>query len=162
MPSHAEMRHLQFSVSQMFNLVSDIEKYPEFLPWCMGLRIKNRDADLIVADMVIGYKMFREQFTSKVKLTAPDRIDVMYENGPFKYLNNRWIFIDKEDGSCTIDFYVDFEFNSKFMLNRQFNWNDPPRTQFLTGIIGFPDREDKTIESTVPFPSSNHIKLKID
>ena len=115
MPSHAEMRHLQFSVSQMFNLVSDIEKYPEFLPWCMGLRIKNRNADSIVADMVIGYKMFREQFTSKVKLTAPDRIDVMYEDGPFKYLNNKWIFIDKDDGSCIIDFYVDFEFNSKFM-----------------------------------------------
>ena len=115
MPSHAEKRHLQFSASQMFNLVSDIEKYPEFLPWCMGLRIKNRNADLIVADMVIGYKMFREQFTSKVKLTAPDRIDVMYEDGPFKYLNNKWVFIDKEDGSCIIDFYVDFEFNSKFM-----------------------------------------------
>ena len=103
MPSHAEMRHLQFSVSQMFNLVSDIEKYPEFLPWCMGLRIKNRNADLIVADMVIGYKMFREQFTSKVKLTAPDRIDVMYEDGPFKYLNNKWVFIDKEDGSTGKD-----------------------------------------------------------
>ena len=99
----------------MFDLVADIEKYPEFLPWCIGLRINNRDADLIVADMVIGYKMFREQFTSKVKLNKPNRIDVMYENGPFKYLNNRWIFIDKEDGSCAIDFYVDFEFNSKFM-----------------------------------------------
>ena len=115
MPSHAETRNLEFSVSQMFNLVSDIEKYPEFLPWCIGLRIRNKHADLIVADMVIGYKMFREQFTSKVKLTSPNKINVMYEEGPFKYLNNKWIFIDQGDGSCKVDFYVDFEFNSIFM-----------------------------------------------
>jgi len=115
MPTHAEKRHLPHSPQQMFNLVSDVAKYPEFLPWCVGTRITEQDDAHIVADMVIGYKMFREKFTSRVELSAPDRIDVVYEDGPFKYLNNHWIFITEEDGSCTVDFYVDFEFHSKLL-----------------------------------------------
>ncbi len=115
MPTHAEKRHLPHSPQQMFDLVSDVAQYPEFLPWCVGTRIKSHENDEIVADMVIGYKMFREKFTSRVKLSAPDRIDVVYENGPFKYLNNHWIFIAEDDGSCTVDFYVDFEFRSKLL-----------------------------------------------
>ena len=108
MPTHAEKRHLPYSDRQMFDLVANIECYPEFLPWCVGTRIKTRDEEMIVADMVIGYKMFREKFTSRVKLSTPDRIDVIYEDGPFRYLNNHWIFLPQEDGSCVVDFYVDF------------------------------------------------------
>ncbi|MGY8999652.1 MAG: type II toxin-antitoxin system RatA family toxin [Rhodospirillales bacterium] len=115
MPTHAEKRHLPHSSQQMFNLVSDVAKYPEFLPWCVGTRIKEEDSQHIVADMVIGYKMFREKFTSRVEFSAPDRINVVYENGPFKYLNNHWIFTSEEDGSCTVDFFVDFEFHSKLL-----------------------------------------------
>ena len=115
MPTHAEKRHLPHSPQQMFDLVADVAKYPEFLPWCVGTRIKEQDAKSIVADMVIGYKMFRERFTSRVELSAPNRIDVVYEDGPFKYLNNHWIFIAEEDGSCTVDFFVDFEFHSKLL-----------------------------------------------
>jgi coenzyme Q-binding protein COQ10 len=115
MPTHAEKRHLPHSSQQMFNLVSDVAKYPEFLPWCVGTRIKEEDSQHIVADMVIGYKMFRERFTSRVEFSAPDRINVVYENGPFKYLNNHWIFTSEEDGSCTVDFFVDFEFHSKLL-----------------------------------------------
>lgn len=115
MPTHAEKRHLPHSAQQMFDLVADVAKYPEFLPWCVGTRVRSEDATHIHADMVIGYKMFRERFTSRVELSAPDRIDVVYENGPFKYLNNHWIFIAEADGSCTVDFYVDFEFNSKLL-----------------------------------------------
>ncbi|MBT5939634.1 MAG: type II toxin-antitoxin system RatA family toxin [Rhodospirillaceae bacterium] len=115
MPTHAEKRHLPHSPKQMFDLVSDVAQYPEFLPWCVGTRIKSHENDEIVADMVIGYKMFRENFTSRVKLSAPDRIDVVYENGPFKYLNNHWIFIAEADDTCTVDFYVDFEFRSKLL-----------------------------------------------
>jgi coenzyme Q-binding protein COQ10 len=85
------------------------------LPWCVGTRIKEEDSQHIVADMVIGYKMFRERFTSRVEFSAPDRINVVYENGPFKYLNNHWIFTSEEDGSCTVDFFVDFEFHSKLL-----------------------------------------------
>ena len=115
MPTHAEKRHLPHTPQQMFDLVADVEKYPEFLPWCVGTRIKTEDATHIHADMVIGYKMFREKFTSRVTLTSPERIDVVYEDGPFKYLNNHWIFIAEADGSCTVDFYVDFEFHSKLL-----------------------------------------------
>lgn len=115
MPTHAEKRLLPFSAEQMFDLVADVERYPEFLPWCVGTRIRSQEDDSITADMVIGYKMFREKFTSRVKLDKPDRIDVVYEDGPFRYLNNHWIFRPNEDGSCEVDFYVDFEFRSKLL-----------------------------------------------
>ena len=115
MPTHAEQRNLPHSPEHMFDLVSDVEKYPEFLPWCVGIRLKDKTTKQINADMMIGYKMFREKFSCRVELTHPDRIDVVYEDGPFKYLNNHWIFIEEEDGTCTVDFFVDFEFNSRFL-----------------------------------------------
>jgi coenzyme Q-binding protein COQ10 len=115
MPTHAEQRNLPHSPEHMFDLVSDVEKYPEFLPWCVGIRLKEKTTKRINADMMIGYKMFREKFSCRVELTHPDRIDVVYEDGPFKYLNNHWIFIEKEDGTCTVDFFVDFEFNSTIL-----------------------------------------------
>ncbi len=119
MPTHAEKRRLPHSPQQMFDLVSDVEKYPEFLPWCVATRIRAREqndnGETITADMVIGYKMFRERFTSKVVLDRPGmRIDVAYSEGPFRYLNNHWVF--EEDGDGTIvDFYVDFEFRSRLL-----------------------------------------------
>ena len=116
MPTHAEKRLLNFTPEQMFDLVADIERYPEFLPWCVGTRIRSRDGDKVLADMMIGYKMFRERFTSHVTLSRPDRIDVSYSEGPFKYLDNHWIFIPEQDGrACMIDFYVDFEFHSRML-----------------------------------------------
>ncbi len=115
MPTHAEQKPLPYAPDQMFNLVADIEKYPEFLPWCVGTRIRSREGNVLVADMVIGYKMFRERFTSRVELTRPDRIDVSYHEGPFKYLNNHWIFMEQPDGTCIVDFYVDFEFRSRLL-----------------------------------------------
>lgn len=115
MPTHAEQKPLPYAPDQMFNLVADIEKYPEFLPWCVGTRIRSREGNVLVADMVIGYKMFRERFTSRVELTHPRRIDVSYHEGPFKYLNNHWIFMEQPDGTCIVDFYVDFEFRSRLL-----------------------------------------------
>jgi len=117
MPTHAEKRNVPHTCKQMFDLVSDVEKYPEFLPWCIALRIKETKTNQITADMVIGYKIFREKFTSRVQLIDPDRINVVYEKGPFKYLKNHWIFCEEDDGSCTIDFFVDFEFRSKLLQN---------------------------------------------
>lgn len=115
MPTHAEKRVVPFSPDQLFDLVADVQRYPEFLPWCVGARIRKREGDLIVADLVIGYKMIRERFTSRVTLSRDkNRIDVEYADGPFKYLNNHWIFEQREDG-CLIDFYVDFEFRSKML-----------------------------------------------
>ena len=97
----------------MFDLVADVEKYPEFLPWCVATRVRKREGDILFADMVIGFKVFREKFTSKVTCRRPGRIDVAYFEGPFKYLNNHWIFEKHGDGGCIIDFYVDFEFKSR-------------------------------------------------
>lgn len=115
MPTHAERKYLPYSPAQLFDLVADVEKYPEFLPWCVAARIRKRDGAVMFADLVIGFKMVRERFTSKVVLSAPDRIDVTYTEGPFSYLNNHWIFEPAADGGTNIDFFVDFEFRSKLL-----------------------------------------------
>src|ERR1700745_4386486 len=78
MPTHAEQLLLAYTPEQLFALVADIERYPEFLPWCLAARIKERRADLIVADLIIGFRMFRERFTSRVALDAPGRIGAHY------------------------------------------------------------------------------------
>ncbi|MFX8637161.1 type II toxin-antitoxin system RatA family toxin, partial [Acinetobacter baumannii] len=87
-------------------LVADIEKYPEFLPWCLAARIRKREGNVVLADLMIGFKMVRERFTSRVEL-GDHRIDVAYTEGPFQYLDNHWIFEPAPDG-CLVDFYVDF------------------------------------------------------
>ncbi|MEX2311531.1 MAG: type II toxin-antitoxin system RatA family toxin [Rhodospirillales bacterium] len=115
MPTHAEKRILPYTPEQLFDLVIEVEKYPEFLPWCLGCRVRKREEGLVVADMIIGFKVFREGFTSHVSHNRPHRIDVKYTDGPFKYLNNHWIFNRLEDGSTEIDFYVDFEFRSRIL-----------------------------------------------
>lgn len=116
MPTHAEKRPLPYTPDQLFDLVADVERYPEFLPWCVGARIRKRDGDVFFADLVIGFKMIRERYTSKVSLDRDaKRIDVVYTEGPFQYLNNHWAFIPNDDGTTTIDFFVDFEFKSKIL-----------------------------------------------
>lgn len=114
MPTHAEKRDLPYTPEQMFALVADVDKYPEFLPWCISSRITKREGDVFYADLIIGYKMVREKFTSKVILERPNSIRVEYLKGPLKYLSNKWKFIPRADGGCTIDFYVDFEFRNAF------------------------------------------------
>jgi coenzyme Q-binding protein COQ10 len=116
MPTHAEKRVLPYRPDQLFDLVADIERYPEFLPWCVGVRIRERQGDTVVADLIIGFKMIRERFTSRVKLDRPGlRIHVAYAEGPFRYLNNHWLFEPMPNGHCRIDFYVDFEFRSQVL-----------------------------------------------
>jgi coenzyme Q-binding protein COQ10 len=118
MPTHAEQRVLPYTPEQMFDLVADIERYPEFLPWCLAARVRERKGDEITADLVIGFKMVRERFTSRVTLDRPGRrIDVAYSEGPFRHLNNHWIFEPCDGNRCRIDFFVDFEFRSA-MLQR--------------------------------------------
>ena len=114
MPTHAEKRVLPYAPEQLFDLVADVEKYPEFLPWCIGARIRKREAAVITADLIIGFKVFRERYTSRVTLSRPHRIDVQYVQGPLKYLNNHWVFMPAEAGT-EIDFFVDFEFHSKLL-----------------------------------------------
>ncbi len=114
MPTHAERRTLPHRPEQLFDLVADIERYPEFLPWCVACRVTRREDNVIWGDLMIGFKVFRERFTSKVTLKAPGRIDVEYIDGPFRYLNNHWLFIPEDGGrATTINFYIDFEFRSR-------------------------------------------------
>lgn len=114
MPRYQEKKHVPYQQGQMFDLVADVGRYPQFLPWCVGARIRSRSETELVADLTIGFGPFRESFTSRVKLQKPDTIIVHYENGPFRYLNNRWIFTPDADG-CVIDFFVEFEFRSKVL-----------------------------------------------
>ena len=115
MTVHSEQRVIPFCPDQLFDLVADVRRYPEFLPWCVGARIRSSSGALIVADLMIGYKLVRERFTSKVTLDREaGRIDVKYTDGPFKYLDNHWIFRDHADG-CLVDFHVDFEFRSAML-----------------------------------------------
>jgi coenzyme Q-binding protein COQ10 len=115
MPTHAEKKVLPYTPEQLFDLVADVEKYPEFLPWAVAARIRSREGNVITADLVIGFKMFRERFTSKVVLDQPRRIDVSYTEGPFRYLNNHWVFEPMPGGGTCIDFFVDFEFRSAIL-----------------------------------------------
>ncbi len=115
MPTHAEQRILPHTPEQLYALVADVERYPEFLPWAVACRIRKRQDPVIWADLVIGFKMIRERFTSKVTLNPNGRrIDVEYVDGPFHYLNNHWHFEAHPDG-CAVDFFVDFEFKNKVL-----------------------------------------------
>lgn len=114
MPTHAEHKILPYSPEQMFDLVADVGKYPTFLPWCAGARVKSHTETQLVADLTIGFGPFRESFTSRVELDRPRQIQVKYENGPFRYLNNQWTFEPNPKG-CNVKFYVDFEFKSRML-----------------------------------------------
>ena len=120
MPSFRSRRTVPHSAAQMFDLVADVEQYPEFLPLCESLRVIRRSqsgegVETLVATMTVGYKAIRESFTSRVTLDRPRmRILVEYVDGPFKYLENRWTF--KGSGpSCEVEFFIDYEFKSKIL-----------------------------------------------
>lgn len=114
MPTHAERKVLPYSPEQMFDLVADVGKYPQFLPWCVGARVRSQTDTLLVADLTIGFGPFRESFTSRVDLDKPREVKVKYENGPFRYLNNNWTF-EADPKGCNVKFYVDFEFKSRIL-----------------------------------------------
>lgn len=113
MPSHQEKRILPYSAEQLFDLVMDIEKYPQFLPWCIGARINSRSKNEVNADVIVGYKMFRERFASRVHYIRPNAIEVEYLKGPMRHLQNKWVFTNLRAGQCEVDFYVDFSLESK-------------------------------------------------
>jgi coenzyme Q-binding protein COQ10 len=116
MPSHSETRTLPYSAAQMYDLVADVARYPEFLPWTAAARINSRkeegDHEVMLADLVVSFKVFRERFGSRVTLwPARQRIDTEYIEGPFKHLHSRWEFRDV-DGGSEVHFEVDFEFRN--------------------------------------------------
>lgn len=114
MPTHAEKKILRYTPEQLFDMVADVRRYPEFLPWCVGARIVSRTEQELVADLTIGFKMFRETFRSQVTLERPGHVHVRYLNGPFRYLNNHWRFHPHPQGT-EVDFFVDFEFRSRLL-----------------------------------------------
>jgi coenzyme Q-binding protein COQ10 len=120
MPTHRETRLLPYTPEQVFDLVANVEAYPEFLPWCVACRIKKRETpNRFTADMAIGFKMVREKFTSRVTLERPDKITVEYLDGPFDHLINTWHFKPAVGPSgkpaTQVEFYLEFEFRSKLL-----------------------------------------------
>lgn len=119
MPTFRTTRAVHHSSEAMFDLVADVERYPQFVPLCENLTIRSRTAnadgtEIIIAAMTIGYKLFRESFTSRVVLNRTAcTIDVGYLDGPFKVMENRWTFEPAGDGNCKVGFYIHYEFRSR-------------------------------------------------
>lgn len=120
MPYHAEKRTLPWTAQQMYDLVADVPRYPEFLPWNPAARVRSRqdmgDHTVMEADLVISFKVFRERFGSRVTLWPErHRIDTEYLDGPFRHLKSHWTFTDRPEGGCEVDFSVDFEFRNAIL-----------------------------------------------
>ena len=118
MPKFETERRVSHSADDMFALIADIERYPEFVPLCQRLVIKARSVDggrdILVADMTVAYKIIRETFTTRVTLDRASRtIDAQYLNGPFKHLDSRWSFTPEGEGACLVRFAIDYEFRSR-------------------------------------------------
>jgi coenzyme Q-binding protein COQ10 len=119
MPSFRVTRRVRHTAQQMYDLVADVEHYPEFLPLCESLRIIRRQdmpegGQVMIAEMGVGYKAIRERFTTRVTLDpASQRIVAEYIDGPFRHLENRWVFKDAEPGTCDVDFFITYEFKSR-------------------------------------------------
>jgi len=112
-PRHQETRQLPYTPEQMFDLVADVGRYPEFLPWVTAVRVRSNSAEAMVADVIVGFKGLRETFSSRVEKQRPDRIRVDYLEGPLKNLNNDWTFEPDGQGGCRIHFCVDFAFKNR-------------------------------------------------
>ncbi len=125
MPTHQETRKMPYTAAQMYDLVADVARYPEFLPWCAAARIRSRVPDgegggeVMIADLVISFKVFRERFGSRVTLSpAAKTIDTEYLDGPFQFLKSTWRFRDCEgegQSGCEVEFFVDFEFRNAIL-----------------------------------------------
>ena len=125
MPKHHEIKILPYTATQMYDLVADVACYPEFLPWNSAARIRSRSpidgGEVMEADLVISFKVFRERFASRVMLFPGEkRIETEYLDGPFRHMKSTWGFRERDAGGCEVDFFVDFEF----------------RNAILQGIIG--------------------------
>ncbi len=119
MPTFSTKRRVRHSAAEMFDLVADVERYPEFVPMCRGLKVRQRtpeeeNIEVIVADMTVSFKLVRETFRSRVTLDRPKlKILVEYLQGPFSHMQNRWTFRPTGDDACEIEFFIDYEFKSR-------------------------------------------------
>lgn len=121
MPTHHETRRLPHTARQMYDLVADVARYPEFLPWNSAARIRSRTPldggrEVMEADLIISFKVFRERFGSRVVLDpAAMTVETEYLDGPFKHMKSTWAFRDRPDGGCEVEFFVDFEFRNAIL-----------------------------------------------
>jgi coenzyme Q-binding protein COQ10 len=121
MPQFTTTRHVRHSAANMFDLVADIERYPEFVPLCSSLKVRRRiegpeGVEILVADMTVSYKVVHESFVSRVTLDRPSlQILVEYLEGPFSHLENRWTFHPKGERVCEIEFFISYEFKSRML-----------------------------------------------
>jgi coenzyme Q-binding protein COQ10 len=120
MPQFRTKRLVQHSAADMFDLVADVEQYPEFVPLCRSLRVRKRTpgegTETLVADMTVAYKVMRETFVSRVTLDRPNlKIQVEYLDGPFSTLDNRWTFTPTSERTCEVDFFIAYEFKSRVL-----------------------------------------------
>ncbi|MEP7130807.1 MAG: type II toxin-antitoxin system RatA family toxin [Sphingomicrobium sp.] len=113
MPRHSETRYLPYMPEQVFELVADVQRYGEFLPWVVAVRVRSSSERETIADLVVGFNAFKERFTSRVVKDRPERICVDYIEGPLKYLHNEWTFDPAADGGTNVHFSVDFAFKSR-------------------------------------------------
>ena len=124
MPSFRSERRVRHTAQEMFDLVADVERYPEFVPLCTCLRVRSRKPEgegreTLIADMSVGYKLIRERFTSRVTLDRPQlRVEVRYVDGPFRHMENLWTFADEPGGrNSLITFFIDYEFRSRALAS---------------------------------------------
>ncbi|MGZ8998008.1 MAG: type II toxin-antitoxin system RatA family toxin [Allosphingosinicella sp.] len=113
MPRHSEKRNLPYSPDQVFELVADVKRYQEFLPWVAATRIRTDSETDMTADLVVGFRALKETFTSRVRKRRPDLIEIDYVEGPLKYLHNNWKFEADGKGGTDVHFCVDFAFKSR-------------------------------------------------
>jgi coenzyme Q-binding protein COQ10 len=112
MPRHSEQRFLPYTPEQLFELVADVKRYDEFLPWVTAVRVRSSSETELVADLIVGFGAFRERFTSRVAKERPSRITVDYVDGPLKFLHNEWRF-EPAEGGTNLGFTVDFAFRNR-------------------------------------------------
>ncbi|MCK5518405.1 MAG: type II toxin-antitoxin system RatA family toxin [Alphaproteobacteria bacterium] len=152
MPTHSESRIVSYSAEQLFNLVIDVEKYPDFLPWCLDARISDSSKNALDADMIVGYKVFRETFSSHVHFTRFKEIEINYLKGPMRHLHTKWMFKDINKDQCQIDFYIDFSLKTRLferLVNQFFH------KALITMVNAFELRATELYGAKKRYPKSN-------
>src|SRR5260370_9439958 len=121
MPQYSTTRRVRPAAAEMFDLVADVERYPEFVPLCRSLKVRQRTSEpdgieVVVADMRVAYKLISETFTSRIPLDRSKlQISVEYLNGPFSRMENRWTFRPAGEASCDVEFFISYEFKSRML-----------------------------------------------
>ena len=140
MPQFSSKRRVSHSAPQMFDLVADVERYPEFVPLCQSLKVRERTpkedgTEIVVADMTVSFKLVRESFTSRVTLDRPNlKIMVEYLRGPFSNLENRWTFEPKSETECDVGFFLTYEFKSRMLAMLMGTMFDAAFAKFSTAF----------------------------